>query len=432
MKTLYKGNSFAMSILICLFNLSLVLTVYSQQEVYSNFSTVDYVNFLKSEYTDSDVIRIKENEHETFYRNKISIEDPNQKIIPIVFHVIQSSGTSKINGEIIESQIDAINRDFELRRIIQDHENDYTGKFKRTAAATQIKFCIANTSPDGKTTTGVNYTNSPIETFEDFTSMKNEVFGAVPWDTDEYLNIWICDLGLNNKGFAQFPSGPKELDGIVIDKDYVGILSEGMGFDNGSTLTHLIGNYLGLLPLWGLKACADDHVNDTPVHNGPNYLKPKSNHVSTCDGYPAEMTMNFMDNTSDDIKYMFTKGQMLRMQATLSANGPRKFLNSSLTSCVDEKDIENNIATMRELSNNSNNDFEIKIEPNPASDIISIQTHSLLESSDLTILNSIGQLIFSSDDFKSMNIDVSDWPRGNYFVHFNNNNSKIVKQISVQ
>lgn len=432
MKSLHKDHSFVMCMLIAVFNISLTTSTYSQQELYSTFSSVEYTDFLKSEIMGSEALRNKEKEIEQFYSNKILIEDPNQKIIPVVFHVIQSSKKPKINGATIESQLDAINRDFELRRIIQDHENDYTGKFKRTASACQIRFCIANSNPDGKETSGVNFINSSVEIFNDFISMKDDTYGAAPWNTEEYLNIWICDLGENNKGFAQFPSGPKELDGIVIDRDYVGVLSEGMGFDNGSTLTHLIGNYLGLLPLWGLKECADDYINDTPIHNGPNYLKPKSNHVSTCDGYPSEMTMNFMDNTNDDVKYMFTKGQMLRMQATLSAKGPRNLLNSNLALCVDEKSIANNIATLRELETKSDVNFDISIEPNPAFNEVRIQTSAIQKKSDLTILNSLGQLVFTAEEIKSINIDVSDWPRGNYFFHFNNSNSKIVKQISVQ
>jgi hypothetical protein len=57
------------------------------------------------------------------------------------------------------------------------------------------------------------------------------------------------------------------------------------------TLTHLMGNYLNLYDLWNeSQPCADDYVDDTPIHNAPNGRFWQYRHVSTCDGSPVEMT----------------------------------------------------------------------------------------------------------------------------------------------
>ena len=73
------------------------------------------------------------------------------------------------------------------------------------------------------------------------------------------------------------PGGPVATDGIVIDYRYFGTGGTAIApYDEGRTLTHLVGNYLNLHDLWNdVSRCSDDEVADTPVHNGPNYALPK-------------------------------------------------------------------------------------------------------------------------------------------------------------
>jgi hypothetical protein len=119
------------------------------------------------------------------------------------------------------------------------------------------------------------------------------------------------------------PGGPSATDGIVLDYRFLGSLGTVKApYDQGKTLTHLVGNYLGLNDLWGNGHCADDLVDDTPPHNAPNFGCPGYRHISTCDDNPVEMTMNFMDNTDDACMYMFTAGQVRRMRAALGESGP--------------------------------------------------------------------------------------------------------------
>ncbi|MFC1835140.1 hypothetical protein ACFL2Q_10440 [Thermodesulfobacteriota bacterium] len=36
------------------------------------------------------------------------------------------------------------------------------------------------------------------------------------WPADKYLNMWVCNLEGGLLGYAQFPGGPPETDGVVI------------------------------------------------------------------------------------------------------------------------------------------------------------------------------------------------------------------------
>ena len=55
---------------------------------------------------------------------------------------------------------------------------------------------------------------------------------------------------------------------------------------------------------------------------GPNFGKPTFPHVTCNNGPNGDMFMNYMDYVDDDAMFMFTAGQVARMNATLA--GPRK------------------------------------------------------------------------------------------------------------
>jgi hypothetical protein len=140
-------------------------------------------------------------------------------------------------------------------------------------------------------------------------------------------------------GYAQMPGGPEETDGIVVNSKFfahAGAPVDGMGdYALGRTLAHLMGSYLNLHELWNEAApCADDYVDDTPIHNAPNHGNGTYKHVSTCEGNPVEMTTNLMDSGNDSTMYLFTHGQAFRMQAALAEGGPRFTLTQTPTGCA--------------------------------------------------------------------------------------------------
>jgi hypothetical protein len=128
-------------------------------------------------------------------------------------------------------------------------------------------------------------------------------------------------------GYAQFPGGPPELDGVVILNTAFGRTGTATApFDGGQTGTHELGHYLNLYHIWHPdNSCSDgDEVADTPNQQGPNYGTPVFPSESCDNGPDGDMFMNYMDYVDDANMFMFTPQQAARMMATLQ--GPRSGL----------------------------------------------------------------------------------------------------------
>jgi hypothetical protein len=95
-------------------------------------------------------------------------------------------------------------------------------------------------------------------------------------------------------------------------------------FNLGRTASHEIGHWLNLRHIWGDDGtgCAgSDFVADTPNAGGPNFGTPTFPNVSCNNGPNGDLFMNYMDYVDDVAMFMFTVGQVDRMQAAL--DGPR-------------------------------------------------------------------------------------------------------------
>ena len=144
--------------------------------------------------------------------------------------------------------------------------------------------------------------------------------GAEAWPADRYLNIWVCHLN-DLLGYAQFPGGPPQTDGVVIDYRAFGTVGTATApFNLGRTATHEVGHWLNLFHIWGDDGggCGGtDQVDDTPNQGGPNTGSPSFPHI-TCGNAPnGDMFINFMDYVDDRTMVMFTIGQVERMHAAL-------------------------------------------------------------------------------------------------------------------
>jgi len=288
--------------------------------------------------------------------------------IPVVVHVVYKNETENITNAQINSQIDVLNRDFSLTNTDFGSING-AGAYHMRAADTRIQFRLAVRDPGCNVTTGITRTPTNISGFFPplrydasgrpidpepikFTSMG----GHDAWPRDRYLNIWVCDLkgrndnGTENEnplGYAQFPGGPADRDGVVIDYTCMGTTgTAGTGghaaFNLGRTATHEIGHWLNLLHIWGddfdprdpsnPRGCnQSDNIVDTPNQRGPTTSCPGSfpTTVEACSdtGTNGPMYMNYMDYTDDRCMYMFTIGQVSRITATI--NGSRSSLLAS-------------------------------------------------------------------------------------------------------
>ena len=249
--------------------------------------------------------------------------------IPVVVHVVWNKEEQNISDAQIKSQIDVLNRDF---RKTNPDITKVPPQWEDLATDVRIEFYLAKKDPHGNPTTGITRTRTTKTSFS-YNGLEQPVKskatgGADPWPADRYLNIWVCQLGDGLLGYAQFPGGPPETDGVVILHTAFGTegtaKKPGNPFNLGRTATHEIGHWLNLYHIWGDDngACSgSDEAADTPNQGNANLGKPSFPHVS-CDNAPnGDMFMNYMDYVDDDTMVMFTKEQVARIDACLE--GPR-------------------------------------------------------------------------------------------------------------
>lgn len=243
--------------------------------------------------------------------------------IPVVVHVVYNTDEQNIPEEQIKSQIDALNKDY---RKLNPDISKVPPVWQNLAGDAQIEFFLATKDPKGNPTNGITRDKTSMASFEDDDHVKSKATGgADPWLADHYLNLWVCLLGGGLLGYAQFPGGPPETDGVVITHTAFGTTGTAAPpFNLGRTATHEIGHWLNLFHIWGddgTGCTGSDFVDDTPNQAGNNFGCPEFPQV-TCDNGPnGDMFMNYMDYTDDRCMFMFTAGQVARIDACLE--GPR-------------------------------------------------------------------------------------------------------------
>ena len=248
--------------------------------------------------------------------------------IPVVVHVVWNTAAQNISDAQIASQIEVLNRDF--RRANPD-VNDTPAPFLPLTADARVEFALATVAPDGTPTTGIERCQTGVTSFGADDAVKSHASGGLDaWPAASYLNVWACQLGGGLLGYAQFPGGPDETDGVVILQSAFGTVGTAAPpFHLGRTATHEVGHWLNLNHIWGddgTGCSGTDNVDDTPNQGGGNTGEPAFPHVSCNNGPHGDMFMNYMDYVDDAAMFMFTSGQVTRMQACL--DGPRAAIGS--------------------------------------------------------------------------------------------------------
>jgi hypothetical protein len=242
--------------------------------------------------------------------------------IPTVVHVVYKSASQNISDAQIKSQISVLNKDFRAKNA---DKTKVPSVWKGMVADANIQFALAKKDPSGKATSGITRTTTTHDSFGDNDGVKRTSSGGIsPWPSDRYLNLWVCNLK-PWLGYAQFPGLPKKTDGVVITYKAFGTTGTATPpYNLGRTTTHEVGHWLNLRHIWAdtIDCSGWDMVEDTPNCAGPNYGKPRFPKISCGNAPNGDMFMNYMDYTDDAAMYMFTPGQVVRMNATLA--GPRK------------------------------------------------------------------------------------------------------------
>jgi Pregnancy-associated plasma protein-A len=247
--------------------------------------------------------------------------------IPVVVHVLFRTASQNIAGSQIAGQIDVLNEDY---RKANADVTALPRAFAPLATDARITFRLATVDPDGAATDGITRTRTAATEFDTDDGAKSAATGGHDaWPAERYLNLWVVPRLIDAQrnvllGYAQFPGGPAATDGVVIPHTAFGRTGTvSAPFDRGRTATHEIGHWLNLRHIWGDdgSGCSgDDFVGDTPNAAGPNFGEPTFPHVTCGNGPSGDLFMNYMDYSDDAAMFMFTAGQVERMQACLDGD----------------------------------------------------------------------------------------------------------------
>lgn len=247
------------------------------------------------------------------------------RIIPVVVHIIHHGGVENISDAQVFSQINVLNKDFRRRNTDTTHTNPV---FLGVAADMEIEFCLASTDPYGNSTNGIDRVFTT-----DTQMMYWEMIRDYGWDNQRYLNIYVSSyIGC----FSSFPGDPDSTDGIFITHGRFGTVGTA-GTETwaefskfGRTATHEAGHYLGLFHTFhtlgycdSLCSTSGDYVCDTPPTDMRWFVSHCLDHsVNTCHELPQpdlpDQVDNYMDYNIDSCMNLFTRGQKIRVDATLN------------------------------------------------------------------------------------------------------------------
>jgi len=310
-----------------LFTILITFCISTMLNAQRNCSTMEYLH--EQQQVDPELMqRIQKIETQTarfIEENNEMLRNANVIRIPVVVHVVYRTSAENISDAQVLSQIQVLNQDF--RRTNADAAQTLS-QFQSVAADSEIEFCMASIDPNGNPTNGITRTSTTKTSFGTNNSVKyTSQGGQNAWPAGQYLNVWVCNIGNNILGYAQFPGGAAATDGVVIDYRYYGTTGTATApFNKGRTGTHEVGHWLNLRHIWGDGNCSvDDFVSDTPTSSSPNY----GCNLSTVKCNSLDMVQNYMDYTDDACMNIFTAGQKARMRALFASGGARASLLNS-------------------------------------------------------------------------------------------------------
>ena len=288
----------------------------------------------------------------------------NNYVIPVVFHLVGGNAASLTDAEVI-AQLTKLNTAF----------SNSLGSTYSAADDAQIKFCLAQTLPDGNawsTVTSYNsslYTGSTPGITRCTTSVANTVaynhnmdltgansqqallnIAYTGFNSTRYLNIWVVERisiapsPYSNvvAGYGTIPVIVNAIEGVIMRLGAFGINTS---FTNSQTsqggiLVHEVGHYLGLFHTFQ-NGCmgtttvtcysAGDECCDTPPVAAPNQNSCSffaSTPPDGCTETPTnffDMYENHMDYQYDDAgncRNTFTNDQVDRMHSAIQLYRP--------------------------------------------------------------------------------------------------------------
>lgn len=210
--------------------------------------------------------------------------------IPVAWHVIHNGNTGLLTQADIDNSIAAMNTGF---------------------AGSGISFTLVS----------VSYTdNASWYNFRYNSSTETQAKSALQADPNTHLNVY-SNAADGLLGWATFPSelaSNPARDGVVILHSSVPGGST-TNYNEGDTLTHEVGHWLGLYHTFQGGCRGGDQVADTEPERSATSGCPIGK--DTCKGRISpgvDPIHNFMDYSYDSCMFEFTQGQVDRMQAQIA------------------------------------------------------------------------------------------------------------------
>jgi hypothetical protein len=375
--------------------------------------------------------------------------------VRVVVHVVWNGAEENLADSIILNQIQVLNEDY--NRMNADTGN-LRPEFQFVAGSADIHFELAEIV---RVQTDALFEIDVLGGDLLSALKSNATGGSDAWDTEHYLNIWVCKIqpttifgipvgqilgfAFPPNGLANWPDGSSAPtaaeDGVVIDFRAFGsnnpnVVENPDGSGNlimkGRTPVHEVGHYLGLRHIWGdgglfgPNDCAQsDGIEDTPFASAQSAFDCDLS-KNSCEQVelfynedPLDLVENYMDYSSESCMNMFTKGQVDQMRSVLM--GPRAGL-------LDPVGTSQPVAVL-----------DCKLFPNPAQDraVLDVQLPGQAEvniritgADGRSVLEIPGQVYFSGQ--QQIALDTRRLPAGMYFVHIQANGATAVQKLSVQ
>lgn len=235
-------------------------------------------------------------------------------VVPVVFHIVLPNPNIVTNAQILR-QLDSLNKDYSSTN---GSSANIPSWFQSIKGTSNIQFCLAQRTPDGEETNGINRVSTTVTVFDLDNRIKlTSQGGQDSWDTEKYLNVWVCAQDNGIIGYATFPTTTDpEFQGVVIDYRSLPGGSYAQ-YNGGKTLTHETGHFFGLYHIWGDddgKCTGSDFVDDTPNQADATEGCKTGQFADSCSGPGNGINyQNYMDYSYDRCLMMFTKKQVERM-----------------------------------------------------------------------------------------------------------------------
>lgn len=264
--------------------------------------------------------------------------DTTNITLPVVFHIV--GDVSPFVDSQMVAAVANLNAAF-----------GKTGKYSPSVGVdTHIRFCMAQTDPNGGVTNGITHTTHFFGQHLNPLTEDAKLKELIIWDPAHYINIWVvssmeleaypvfqCNnwIRIRPTGYSTMPPASSQTDGIVVS-------------ELGLVLVEQMGHYLGLYHTFEGFNCKNsdcttdgDKVCDTPpdanIYNSPSCSSPTNScKTDTLSGYTVDVPDqidNFMDNGNTSCRNEFTAGQRQRMTATINTQRAGLLVNKCNPPC---------------------------------------------------------------------------------------------------